>query len=422
MDDISVKARQLESHVWRPRYDVSGYCFNCVMGDEEKRDGAFVANTPIDDSSAPRSVLSVAENIALARGFQRALQSEETVPSLKTLLSPALSRLASDAGRISSAALSPQLRGTVNILGNHPSIARSLISPSALEILKTTSRAVVAPAMERLTIEMSSIVQGTWSNIALPTIDASWFPSFDSSWIRRLQQDVLRDLDSSVFDRLLESVRGRYRRLPPNWWDVTSPIDVDGDDVRTMLLMEGIPMAWVPSAPLIERLLNAENGNQRRQLITNGWRGIVNDCETAVGQLPSSGAQSHARFIRLCVKAIRDGHFETAQALAANLIDTLGTSFVTTAKTGHRWSLVTAKNQQKQLTRVEIRNLLVLGPLSVAHNNFAAGEEIPRTFTRHATAHGVSRRQYTRANALIAVMNATALLCWLERDRGAFTI
>jgi hypothetical protein len=135
-----------------------------------------------------------------------------------------------------------------------------------------------------------------------------------------------------------------------------------------------------------------------------------------MGELPSQQARSHARFVSLSASAIRDGHYEAAQALAANLVDTLGRSFVRAQAVGYNSSLVTAKNQRSKLSKLALRALLVLGPLGVGHADYHPGDAVPRAFSRHATAHGVSPRQYTRVNSLIALMNATSLLCWLERD------
>lgn len=42
------------------------------------------------------------------------------------------------------------------------------------------------------------------------------------------------------------------------------------------------------------------------------------------------------------------------------------------------------------------------------------GEDVPSQFTRHGTVHSMSPLQYTKANALIAVMHLVGLLCLLD--------
>jgi hypothetical protein len=44
------------------------------------------------------------------------------------------------------------------------------------------------------------------------------------------------------------------------------------------------------------------------------------------------------------------------------------------------------------------------------------GDQIPRDFSRHASAHGVSRRRCSRINVLLALMHVTALLKPLSVD------
>ncbi|WP_314451681.1 hypothetical protein [uncultured Microbacterium sp.] len=260
----------------------------------------------------------------------------------------------------------------------------------------------------------------------VPKTDTSWIadlesllPKTDTSWIADLES-LLPRFDSSWFDLLGDVVRQRVRSFPPNWSAVSTIEIFDDDKLRSVILDEGIPLAWVPGSSLIERLLAARDAADRRELIRNGWRGIVSDCVRAATGLPSREGRMHARFITLGALAIRDGHYEAAQALAANLIDTLGNLYVKATVAGYSWTIVTSKNLRPKLSALTMRTLMILGPLAVGHTAFRPDDAIPRAFSRHATAHGVSRRQYTRVNSLIALMNATALLCWLERDCGAF--
>lgn len=312
----------------------------------------------------------------------------------------------------------------------------------------------VVPSMERDLLWVAGLtttplprldpawVQSAFGDGALRGLGAAWSaaivpPRVDMTWVADAQTSVLRGLstswlsafdasrlvealDGGRFAELLELLTNRYRHLPPNWWPVDIALDTRGDALRTLLLDEGIPLAWVPNAALVDRLLDADTAQQRRQLIRDGWRGIVRDCEDAAGSLSSRVARENARFIRRCASAIRDGHPEAAQALAANLIDTLGVQYVRKEVVGHNWRAIIAKNGRTTLTRLELRTLLVLGPVAVAHGAYRSGDVIPRAFTRHATAHAVSARQYSKTNSLLALMCATSLLCWLERDTEAF--
>ncbi|MGH3631955.1 MAG: hypothetical protein ACRDRL_31505 [Sciscionella sp.] len=45
-----------------------------------------------------------------------------------------------------------------------------------------------------------------------------------------------------------------------------------------------------------------------------------------------------------------------------------------------------------------------------------AGDVVPTTFSRNATAHTVNPRQYNRRNAVQALMVACSLLCHLDAE------
>ncbi|WJM15520.1 hypothetical protein [Microbacterium arborescens] len=230
----------------------------------------------------------------------------------------------------------------------------------------------------------------------------------------------VRSIDTSWFDGLSRLAHQRVRALPPNWAHVSSGERLDDDKLRLILLVDGIALAWVPRSALVERLLAADDSEERREIVRSGCNEILSDCIRASNELPSREGRAHARFVSLSASAIRGGHHQAAQALSANLIDTLGRSYMKPHAAGHKWSLVTAKNRRPELSKLGLRALMVLGPLAVSHTDYCEGDSIPRTFSRHATAHAVSSRQYTKVNSLIALMNATAFLCWLERDTDAF--
>lgn len=59
----------------------------------------------------------------------------------------------------------------------------------------------------------------------------------------------------------------------------------------------------------------------------------------------------------------------------------------------------------------------MLGGIWGAHGEFwpDKGDKIPRSYSRHGSVHGVSRRQYSRINAVLALMHVVSLLA---ADRG----
>ena len=54
------------------------------------------------------------------------------------------------------------------------------------------------------------------------------------------------------------------------------------------------------------------------------------------------------------------------------------------------------------------------GAFSVYDEN--GGEPVPIQFTRHGTVHSICRRQYSKANALIALMHLVGLVYLIEDE------
>ncbi|WP_404439048.1 hypothetical protein LG322_06725 [Microbacterium aerolatum] len=216
--------------------------------------------------------------------------------------------------------------------------------------------------------------------------------------LRRQFQDIARTLD---------------KRLPANWWGVDDP---DWDVVATMAIDEGLPLAWVVPSDDIQRLLAADSGSHRRRILWQRRAPILTACERELGRLQMAGSEYFAERIREAAAALDSAHPAAAQALAVNVADTLGRHYLP------RFKHHSSKNGRPSTFDPELlASALVLGALWANYRSYEGGKApIPRELSRHATAHDVSKRQYSKINALIAVMLATSLLCWLDR-RAAIT-
>jgi len=112
------------------------------------------------------------------------------------------------------------------------------------------------------------------------------------------------------------------------------------------------------------------------------------------------------------VAAACAGHHGPAQALAANVLDTvLRVAFPLGAWQGYRRVREAIADLQGRTQLKHLRLGLALAPVLLAMTEFRGGSDpIPDFYNRHATAHFVSRLQYNRLNALIAVMAAASVL------------
>lgn len=203
----------------------------------------------------------------------------------------------------------------------------------------------------------------------------------------------------------------RDRIYPENLRDVEPRLK----DLEGLLLEEGIPLMYVPGPKVVRALLDAPDAVERRRIIGRRWRGIVTDCGAVASSVDHPDLLEARSFALDCVAALRDGHPNPAQALAANLLDSLMHAHFSK---DDRVKLTSNKKGKAKfdLNDYGVRVALTFAPVWYAHAEFWThkGDPIPRMFTRHASAHGVSRTQYSRINAVYGLMLATSVMKFFD--------
>ena len=202
--------------------------------------------------------------------------------------------------------------------------------------------------------------------------------------------------------------------LPPNWKGVRIP---DFETIEMILLYEGIPLAWVPGPQILQAILDAPDATARRLIISRRWKRLVSDCEASIGEVSHPGLLDHQSYAMDVVRALRDGHTSAAQALAANLLD----SVLRRQIDKDEFKVVTRNRKNEDpldMDDYRIRAALTFAPVWRAYAEYweSGGDPIPRTFGRHPSAHAVSRTQYSRINAVIGLMLVTSLLRLVDSE------
>lgn len=224
-----------------------------------------------------------------------------------------------------------------------------------------------------------------------------------------------------VFSRLRESQEA-VRRLatglteqlragaPPNWqfgddWPRISAIAdvVEGD---------GIPLVWVPRGDIVLALVHAEEVKARRGILADREADVLQDCSSC---LDDTDCVELAELIENAWEAVgtfKAGYPRAAQALATVVLDaTLRLLFADPdfSYGGVRRQLVDVWDNAPLR---EMRSALVLAAIPGALEQFWVhrGDPVPVRFNRHASAHTLHAEQYTRTNALVAIMTITSLL------------
>ncbi|WP_284435575.1 hypothetical protein [Streptomyces sp. TUS-ST3] len=248
--------------------------------------------------------------------------------------------------------------------------------------------------------------------------------------IRRQMADLTGFND--MVRKALEPLAAAYR--PPQWHSVFASLDdvinrlypenlrdvtPDLDDLEELLVEEGIPLMWVPGPQTARALLDAPDAAARRRILGRRWKGIVNDCEAVLEEVTHLDVQDARGFALDVVRALRAGHTSAAQALAANLLDSLLQRHF-----DHAARVQLTKNDFKttgvkfKFEDYKFKVACTFAPVWYAHARYFPknGDPIPRTFGRHPSAHGVSRTQYSRINAVYALMLVTSVVKFFDTE------
>ncbi|MEU0424282.1 hypothetical protein ABZ235_11815 [Streptomyces canus] len=212
-----------------------------------------------------------------------------------------------------------------------------------------------------------------------------------------------------------------------------------GLDFRALVgvIEEGIPLAWVPPRDIVRGLIDAVDVEARFGILETNQAVIVESCHAALDQVTDSDWAEQVDLLRTCAGLLESGHTQGAQALAANVYDTLYRGLwralpqLQSAKgkwDGYgrvqsrlpvielekkEWPIV--DGEVKDLTVMEFRLACVITPLKAAYTDFYNEDPVPMRFNRHATAHAAGRTQYTPVNALLVLMLGVSLIRELQK-------
>ncbi|MBS3180968.1 hypothetical protein [Leucobacter manosquensis] len=227
------------------------------------------------------------------------------------------------------------------------------------------------------------------------------------------------------FRELVERAEQRFQAsLPPNWHG--EGLDFPAvEELEQLQLFEGLPLAWVPPSQVLRRLLRVSSFAERRKVIEEESTVILTSCESTLMQVHDPRLTEWKATALEAVTVMQAGSFRAGQALATVALDSAVTEFVTNGYQHAVAQTVKGKATPPGTLATSLpawddvdhpRALLVFYGLWGAHKRYwkKRGDDVPDIYSRHATVHTMSDRQYTNANALIAVMHLIGLLCMLD--------
>ena len=230
---------------------------------------------------------------------------------------------------------------------------------------------------------------------------AAQFATQQTSWLNTIGP-LLARLNTSFY--------------PSNLQDIE---DLEFEEVEAVVMLDGIALYGLPRQELAEKLIRAETTAARRAILGRRWRAISADCRAAVDACNSSTVAPYVSFAVAALDALDGEHTEAAQALAASLLDTVVNGYFGKQRfdlTPNRKTTTPAEYE-----KFTLRKFIVFAPLWQAYQKYKIedGDPIPNTFSRHASVHGVSTRQFSRRNAVQAVLFVSSLLLFLDEEASA---
>ncbi len=237
---------------------------------------------------------------------------------------------------------------------------------------------------------------------------ASRFASFSEQWVAQVERQW-----EGVFASLAPLAELAKSYYPPNVSEALPTLE----ELEKLLVDEGVPLMWVPGPPMVRALLDASDAPARRRIIGRRWQEATADCEAVLTQIDHPGLADARRFALDAVNALTAGHPSAAQALAANLLDSvLQKHFSKQARTKLTKNDFKKSGVRFNLDDYKFKAACTFAPVWYAHARYFPheGDPIPRSFGRHASAHGVSKRQYSRVNATYAVLLVTSVIKFFD--------
>ncbi len=187
--------------------------------------------------------------------------------------------------------------------------------------------------------------------------------------------------------------------------------------VETVVMVEGIPLYGLPRTATADALIRAGGASERRRILGGRWETISADCRTVVLGCASEAVAPYVPFAVAALDALDAGHTAAAQALAGSLVDAIVTAYF--GKDRYKYTPDRNGRRTKDAyDEFSIRQFVAFAPMWQAYQQFFVtnGDKVPSTFSRNATAHTVSPRQFNRRNAVQGLMLACSLLYRLDEE------
>ncbi|CAN7367456.1 hypothetical protein [Knoellia sp. LjRoot47] len=212
--------------------------------------------------------------------------------------------------------------------------------------------------------------------------------------------NVLRGVNTSA---LVERIR---RWLPENW-----SAGVDESAILQIVSEDGLPCVWVPRADILDEVIAAPDRGARVQVLLRHRSEVLDDCGQVLTDVDHDSLAGQRPLADAALRAMREGHDESAQALAVAVTDTVICRLMEGVGGYKRISQIVVADLDL-ISLVDLRVRAALAPIArfFASWYVTDGTPPPEALSRHVTFHNADATHYTPGNALIATMLMTSVL------------
>lgn len=282
-----------------------------------------------------------------------------------------------------------------SVINPRPSVMQAYLSASRLSASTLATRSVL-PANR---LNLSALAT---RSVVLPVPRV---PSVFLGALRPVWSGAFANLGTTILEGA----------LPANLAPLAA--DVDLDQLWEVLGAEGIALGSVPRTSLAAALLDAPREQERRAILGRRLPDILDDCEEVASRITTGPLAHSAHHLVGALTTARDGHIASAQALLANILDSI-LRVLDESERKRRTSHSESPTPEVFKT-YPLREAVAMLPVWAAYARYRPekNDPVPYRFNRHATAHSAnSRRQYTKRNTAQAALVVTSALACLNAE------
>ena len=228
-------------------------------------------------------------------------------------------------------------------------------------------------------------------------------------------QELIRKI-SDIAKRQADSITSALKSIdfnnlyPPNWKDGEKTLLLP-DDLES-IVADGIPLAYIPPYHVLEKIFVATSTGQRRKILSDNHRSIVKQCDSVSDTIQEKELKQYVVFTKESIETFNAGNWRASQALSTSILD----SFLHRNFSKDDRIKMVDQNRPIDWKKFPTHLAFVIGAISANYGQYYPenGDKIPKKYSRHATSHGLSSRQYSKLNSLIALMTVVSLLKSVE--------